>query len=96
MRQVCNEGPGHFLGHGQTLDLMQSDYVYPEIGDRASPKEWIEQGSTNINQRAQAVAERVLASHYPDHIPADLDARLRKEFPVKLPRKLMKAGKKQR
>jgi len=93
MREVCTEGPGHFLGHGQTLDLMQAEYVYPEVGDRTSPKEWIEQGSTDVNQRARAVTERVLTSHYPDHIPAQLDARLRKEFAIKLPRERMQAGK---
>ena len=26
---VCLEGPGHYLGHPQTLSLMQSEYVYP-------------------------------------------------------------------
>ena len=37
IRNVCTEGPGHFLGHDQTLSLMQAEYVYPEIGDRMSP-----------------------------------------------------------
>ena len=29
MRQVCLEGPGHYLGSQQTLALMQRDYFYP-------------------------------------------------------------------
>ncbi len=45
MREVCIGGPGHFLGHGQTLALMQAEYLYPEVGCRRSPKEWLEQGS---------------------------------------------------
>jgi trimethylamine--corrinoid protein Co-methyltransferase len=29
MREVCLEGPGHYLGHSQTLSVMQTEYVYP-------------------------------------------------------------------
>ena len=27
-------------GPDQTLNLMERDYVYPEVGDRLSPKDW--------------------------------------------------------
>ena len=30
IRDVCIDGPSHFLGHDQTMLLMQRDYVYPE------------------------------------------------------------------
>ena len=30
----------HFLGHSQTLELMQSEYIYPEIGDRRVNPTW--------------------------------------------------------
>ena len=30
------------------MALMQKDYIYPEIADRTSPKEWAEQGSLDI------------------------------------------------
>ena len=36
IRQVCLDGPGHFLGSDQTLALMQREYVYPVVGDRTS------------------------------------------------------------
>ncbi len=85
VRQVCTEGPGHFLGHPQTLDLMEKDYVYPEVGDRTSPKEWLEQGSTRVIQRARKRTQEILANHYPDHIDPDLDARIRRNFPIRLP-----------
>jgi trimethylamine--corrinoid protein Co-methyltransferase len=85
VRQVCTEGPGHFLGHPQTLELMEKDYVYPDVGDRTSPKEWLEQGSTNVVQRARKRTQEILASHYPDHIDPDLDARIRRNFPIRLP-----------
>jgi trimethylamine--corrinoid protein Co-methyltransferase len=89
VRQVCTEGPGHFLGHPQTLELMEKDYVYPDVGDRTSPKEWLEQGSTNVVQRARKRTQEILASHYPDHIDPDVDAKIRRDFPIRLPVKNM-------
>ena len=29
IRDVCLNGPGHYLGHDQTLPLMQTEYIYP-------------------------------------------------------------------
>ncbi len=89
VRQVCTEGPGHFLGHPQTLELMEKDYVYPEVGDRTSPKEWLEQGSTDVVQRARKRTQEILASHYPNHIDPDVDAKIRRNFPIRLPLKNM-------
>ena len=42
MRDVCLDGPGHYLGHDATIKVMQSEYVYPQLADRSSPKEWEE------------------------------------------------------
>ncbi|MCG6903974.1 MAG: trimethylamine methyltransferase family protein, partial [Rhodobacter sp.] len=42
IREVCLGGPGHYLGTDQTLARMQTDNVYPTLGDRTSPKEWEE------------------------------------------------------
>ena len=84
MREVCLEGPTHFLGHPQTLGLMQREFVYPEVGDRTSPKEWGEQGSTDVVERATARVRETLARHYPTHIPPSVDAKLREEFRILL------------
>ena len=92
IRQVCTDGPGHFLGHDQTLELMQAEYVYPEIGDRTSPKEWVEQGSTVMTERAKQRTREILAAHYPAHLDAALDARIREGFDIKLPRRAMGPG----
>jgi trimethylamine--corrinoid protein Co-methyltransferase len=92
IRQVCTEGPGHFLGHDQTLELMQAEYIYPEIGDRSSPKEWAEQGSTIMTERAQARTREILSSHYPSHLDPALDAKIRAKFDIKLPRAAMEPG----
>jgi trimethylamine--corrinoid protein Co-methyltransferase len=90
MRQVCLEGPGHYLGTEQTLRLMQRDYLYPAVGDRSSPNQWIEQGRPSLEGRAAAKLSTILASHFPSHIPVALDDAIRQRFPVRLAREQMR------
>ena len=54
IRDVCIGGPSHFLGHDQTMQLMQRDYVYPEVGDRLSPKEWNEKGTSGPTGKSKS------------------------------------------
>ena len=49
----------------------------------------MENGSTNVVQRARVRTREILATHYPRHIDAELDAKIRREFPVRLPLKNM-------
>ncbi|WP_051328909.1 trimethylamine methyltransferase family protein [Geminicoccus roseus] len=84
MREVCLEGPGHYLGHQQTLDLMQTEYLYPTVSDRTSPKEWKEQGSTDSVARAGTKLRRILSKHYPTHIPPEVDSAIRVMLPIRL------------
>ena len=85
IRAAVIGGPGHYLGAKQTLDLMQTEYIYPAIGDRLSPKEWNEVGRPKIIDRAIVKVQDVLSTNYPSHIPADIDARIRSELPIRLP-----------
>ncbi len=85
VREVCIAGPGHYLGHPQTLDLMQKSYLYPVLGDRSSPKEWIERGSTTVLDRAIALTEDILRRHRPRYIEPELDAAIRARLPIRLP-----------
>lgn len=89
MRQVCMEGPGHYLGHEQTLSLMQTEYVYPKIADRSSPKEWLELGKPDIVQRAIARKREILETRFPDHVPEQIDSAIREKFNILLPRDAM-------
>jgi len=87
---VCVNGPGHYLGHEQTLERMQRDYFYPAIGDRSSPKEWVERGRPDIIERAIAEKRRILSTHFPSHVDDALDHDLRARFPaIRLPRDAM-------
>ena len=90
IRATVIDGPGHYLGSKQTLDLMQTEYIYPAIGDRLSPKEWNEVGRPKIIDRAIVKVREVLASHYPDHIPEHIDAKIRSELPIGLARERMR------
>jgi trimethylamine--corrinoid protein Co-methyltransferase len=86
--EVCLNGPGHYLGNEQTLRLMQTEYFYPAVGDRFSPKEWNEKGKPDILIRAIAEKKRILAERFPRHVPKTVDERLRARFGelIKLPR----------
>ena len=92
IRDVCVGGPNHFLGHDQTMSLMQKDYVYPDIGDRNSPKEWAESGSQIALERARSRLREIMTTHFPAHIDDEQDAWIRKSIPVLVPREAMKPG----
>lgn len=83
---------GHFLGHDQTIALMESEYVYPEMADRQSPDSWSEQGALDIWQRAHFRVRDILSSHYPGHIEATADDIVRRAFPIRLNRKSMSSA----
>lgn len=78
-------GPGHFLGHAQTLGLMQTEYTYPLIGDRNSPEDWKDLGARDARQAAHEVVTEVLAKHYPNHVPRAVDDAIRAAHPIRLP-----------
>jgi trimethylamine--corrinoid protein Co-methyltransferase len=92
IKDVCLNGPGHFLGSGQTLQLMQTEYLYPAVGDRRSPNEWTEQGATSVAERATRRVQEILATHFPAHVPEAIDDEIRRHFPVKLQRAGMRAA----
>lgn len=89
IRETCIGGPNHFLGSMQTLGRMQSEFIYPTVGDRSSPKEWRERGQPQIISRAKSRLRHVLDHHFPRHIPTSIDDAIRARFPVRLPKEVM-------
>ncbi|MDW3219136.1 MAG: trimethylamine methyltransferase family protein [Acidimicrobiales bacterium] len=88
-REVIAEviaGPGHFLGSAQTLELMQKEYVYPEIGDRDTPDNWLEAGGKSAMDVAHERACEILRTHHPAHIPADREAAVRDRWGIAVDR----------
>ncbi|MCP4431726.1 MAG: trimethylamine methyltransferase [Gammaproteobacteria bacterium] len=91
MREVAL-GPGHYLGQPQTLELMETDYLYPDLADRSAPGAWEEEGSLDIMARAEQSVKQILSTHYPDHIDPKTDEAIRAKFPIKLATEDMRPG----
>ncbi len=89
--EVCR-GPGHYLGHPQTYDLMLTEYHYPHSVDRATRQDWVEAGSLDMRERARRKAKEILATNYPDIVPETVDRKLRTEFNILLPQTAMQPG----
>ncbi|MBL6931322.1 MAG: trimethylamine methyltransferase family protein [Rhodospirillales bacterium] len=89
VRQVCLEGPGHYLGHEQTLNLMQTEYAYPAFADRSSPKQWDEWGKPDLVENATVEKMRILNTVFPDHIDRSTDDVIRSMLNIKLPQEAM-------
>ncbi|HCQ64037.1 MAG TPA: methyltransferase [Rhodobacteraceae bacterium] len=79
MKSVCLDGPGHYLGAEQTLRIMQSEYIYPALANRSSPKEWVEKGRPILLDSARARVREVLAQDGHQFAP-DLQAQLEAAF----------------
>ncbi len=86
-------GPGHFLGSAQTLELMESEYLYPTLADRLPTSQWEEEGAHDIRDRAHDKVREILSVHYPDHIDPETDAKIRQRFPIQIPPEAMRPGK---
>ncbi|MCB2093317.1 MAG: trimethylamine methyltransferase family protein [Rhodobacteraceae bacterium] len=81
MKAVCMGGPGHYLGADQTLALMQTEYIYPSVANRMSPKEWNEAGKPLLLDAAIARKNDILAKAGSVIDPA-LDQAIRKAYNI--------------
>ena len=77
-------GQGHFLGHEQTLSMMQTEYTYPIVGDRLSPDDWMDAGAERAADRAHRWVNDTLANYRPSHISPEIDAKIRERFDIHL------------
>ena len=66
------------------LMLMQSEYIYPDLADRSSPKEWEEQGKPVLVDEATAKVTAILAQGDNEVLGAEIDARLLARFELLL------------
>jgi trimethylamine--corrinoid protein Co-methyltransferase len=85
IRATCLGGPGHFLGADQTLKRMQSDYVYPALADRSSPKQWDENGRPDLVGKAIARKQAILSERASARFDLATDAAIRARFNIHLP-----------
>ena len=62
---------------------METEYLYPPIGNRMTPMEWKEVNSPDIWQTArQRVME--MMQHYPSYITPEQDAEIRGKFRLQI------------
>ncbi len=80
-------GDGHYLGEPQTLELMRSEYVYPELGDRTTVDEWVAAGKPRLWDRARDRVAEIVAEGRPGHLPVENEALIRGRFPIHLEEK---------
>jgi trimethylamine--corrinoid protein Co-methyltransferase len=92
IHETCTDGPGHYLGHEQTLRLMNSEYYYPHTADRATRADWQAAGGLDMRERARRRAREILRTSFPEVVPPDVDAAIRAEFNIALPHRVMAAG----
>ena len=68
---------------------MQSDYLYPNVGDRENINNWTDNGSTDIIQRAHLKVNEILKTHFPKNWDDETDNIIRDNFPVRIPKNRM-------
>lgn len=85
-------GPGHFLGHPQTLALMKTEFLYPSLSDRRDTTTWEQDGSPTIYMQAHERVKGMLREHYPEYIPRAVDRKMREQFDIRLKEEEMRRG----
>lgn len=78
--------------HHTALEVLETDYLYPDLADRSAMGIWEEEGSIDMMVRAQQSVKQVLSTHYPDHLEPKIDAAIRSKFPIMLAAADMKPG----
>ena len=80
-------GEGHYLGEPQTLELVKSEYVYPDLGDRRTVDEWVAAGSPLLWDRAIERVAEIISAGRPDHLSIEAEAAIRERSPIHLEEK---------
>jgi trimethylamine--corrinoid protein Co-methyltransferase len=69
-------GPdGNYIGSDHTLQHYREDW-YPKLFDRRNFDDWQRGGSKTLRQRAREKAIKILDTHKPEPLPADIQARV--------------------
>ncbi len=69
-------GPhGDFISTEHTRSHFKEDW-YPKLFDRRNYDNWLARGGKTLRQRANDRVEKILASHEPEPLPADIQAKI--------------------
>ncbi len=74
---LINEiGPdGNYLSSDHTRAHYRLDW-YPKLFDRSNYEDWRRQGARSLRQRAREKALKLLETHHPEPLPADIQAKI--------------------
>ena len=92
IEDVCLGNKGHYLGSEQTLGVMQTEYIYPDLSNRMSPGDWEEAGKPVPLEQAIKRKEHLLSTYVPRHISDELDDQIRAKFPIFLSKEALGRG----
>jgi trimethylamine--corrinoid protein Co-methyltransferase len=69
-------GPtGNYLGHEHTLRHYREPF-YSKLADKGPYSSWLDKGATTMEQRAARMVEQILATHKPQPLPAEVQAKI--------------------
>jgi trimethylamine--corrinoid protein Co-methyltransferase len=75
-------GPGgNFLADLHTVQWMRREHYIPKLSDRQLRVNWEKSGKPYVEEKAIAIAKRILRDHKPLSLPKELNDRLRSVFP---------------
>ena len=76
---IAEVGPGvHFLGCEHTQKNFKTAFYQSNVSDNNSYEQWVEDGSTSAEDRAEQVYQTMLNEYVAPDLDADIDARLLK------------------
>jgi trimethylamine--corrinoid protein Co-methyltransferase len=85
-------GDGHYLKHPQTINLMESEFLYPDLANRQTTQEWEESGKLTIYDVAHLKLKQMMKDYYPEYIDNKTDDKIRSKFPIRLQKERMQAN----
>jgi trimethylamine--corrinoid protein Co-methyltransferase len=73
---IHETGPdGNYLSSDHTLKHYKEDW-YPRLFDRRNYEDWLRAGAKTLRQRAREKALKLLETHQPEPLPADVQAQI--------------------
>ena len=71
-------GPtGSFLSHDHTIRHYREPF-YSKLADKGGYSQWVDKGATTMEQRAAVMVDKILATHQPKPLPAEVQAGIQK------------------
>ena len=71
-------GPtGSYLDHAHTLKHFKEPF-YSKLADKGTYSQWVDKGATTMEQRAAKMVDKILETHEPEPLPAEVQAAIQK------------------